>query len=171
MKQDPQFNSSVPASTSSTSRGATTPTAVEHVARTVKITATQKVWPVLEDLIRVADAANIPVCGGAFGALTYLIDAFNEVQDNKDAYAQLEAILENYTKTLNDFILVLPASYLSSSTKHDAVIARDAIKAFNGHGEFVEAEVDGTDRVVKLFRGEKGERAFLDALAFMQKNR
>ncbi|KAG8893428.1 hypothetical protein FRB99_001946 [Tulasnella sp. 403] len=272
MKQGSQFNSAVPASTSptTTSRGATTRTTVENVARTVKVTAARKVWPILEDLIRVADAANIPVCGGAFGVLTYLIDAFNEVEDNKDAYAQLEVILESYTKTLNDFVSVLPTSYLSSSTKRDAVIARHAIKAFDGdlqrvlalakqqeihnkrshllrcayrkrirddieecmrqleqshrsfhdaasnvllakvsyissrtdhcdewgitgtkslpphaigrmkpyhgirawcgRGEFVEADVDGTDRVVKLFRGEKGERAFLNALAFLQKN-
>ncbi|KAG8890168.1 hypothetical protein FRB99_003909, partial [Tulasnella sp. 403] len=37
--------------------------------------------------------------------------------------------------------------------------------------EFVKAEVDGADRVVKLFRGAKGEKAFLKVLKFLQKHR
>ncbi|KAG8888018.1 hypothetical protein FRB99_004178, partial [Tulasnella sp. 403] len=95
-------------------------TVVKNVATTVKNVTAQKVWPIVEDLIRVANAANIPVCGGAFGALTYLIDAFNEAQDNKSAYAQLETTLQGYTKTLNDFISVLPTADLSHSNRRDA---------------------------------------------------
>ncbi|KAG8892671.1 hypothetical protein FRB99_002545, partial [Tulasnella sp. 403] len=108
------------------------PTTVRHIATTVKDTATQKVWPILEDLVRVADAANLPVCGGVFAALTYLIDSFDEVQDNKDAYTQLNTTLESYTKTLNDFVSVLPVADLLHSNKRDAVIAREAIKTFDG---------------------------------------
>ncbi|KAG8896004.1 hypothetical protein FRB99_000223, partial [Tulasnella sp. 403] len=216
------------------------PVAMKSATATMKNTATQKVWPVLEDLIRITGAAGIPMCSAAFRVLSYLIDAFDEVQDNKDTYAQLQTSLGSYTKTLNDFVSVLPTAYLSRSNKRDAVIARDAIKAFDsdlklvfglarqqemynkrsallrcayrkkiksdieacmrqldrshqafrkplpphvigrmkphagtwywgGFQDFVEAEVDGKDRVVKLFRGEKGEQAFLDAMRFLQK--
>ncbi|KAG8898108.1 hypothetical protein FRB99_007667, partial [Tulasnella sp. 403] len=88
-------------------------------------------WPVLEELIRIAEAADIPLCGGSFGVVTYLIDTFNAVQDNKETYAELQQSLENYTKTLKDFVSVLPATYLSRSSERHAVIARDAIKTFD----------------------------------------
>ncbi|KAG8902513.1 hypothetical protein FRB99_004387 [Tulasnella sp. 403] len=243
-------------------------TTVKKVTVTAKNAATHKIWPVLEDFIRVADAANIPVCGGAFGVLTYLIDSFNEVKDNKDAYARLRVALGSSVKDLSDFVSVLPTAYLSCSNERHAIIARDAIKTFdndlqhihsllqeqekqnkrnrlsqmayrakikgdiesctarlqqshqafrvvtgsvvrtspgetpydewqitgakplpshavgpmkpavgilknwwgNDNEEFVQARVDGEDRVVKLFRGERREKAFLDSLKFLQEH-
>ncbi|KAG8904168.1 hypothetical protein FRB99_002149 [Tulasnella sp. 403] len=107
------------------------PTTVKEITATMKNAATNKVWPVLEDLIRIADAADIPVCGGVFGALTFLIDSFDEVKDNKAAYGQLETTLARSVKDLKDFVSVLPATYLSDSSERHAVIARDAIKTFD----------------------------------------
>ncbi|KAG8900778.1 hypothetical protein FRB99_005768 [Tulasnella sp. 403] len=106
-------------------------TSAGNVAATMKHVATLRVWPILEDLIRIADAADIPICGGVLGVMTYLIDLFNEAQDNKDAHAQLKSTLESYMKTLNDFVSVFPPAYLSHSKAQDATLARDAIRAFD----------------------------------------
>ncbi|KAG8896538.1 hypothetical protein FRB99_008851 [Tulasnella sp. 403] len=51
--------------------------------------AAKLVWTSLEELIKLAHAAQIPVCGGAIGVARELIDIFNAVGDNQKACMDL----------------------------------------------------------------------------------
>ncbi|KAG8903165.1 hypothetical protein FRB99_003666 [Tulasnella sp. 403] len=219
----------------------------------------------LDELIRMTDDADVPFFKAELGGVGYLIGAFKGVQDNKYAYAQLQAALESYTRTVSDFVSVLPTENLAHSDERHIALGRNAIGILDndldcvralfqqqekqnkrnilaqiphrpkmkkeieeckrrmersqrnfrdavanvvmkdvarasgngwqiagakplpphalgrmralrsvrldsdgGDEEMVRAEVDGTDRVVQLFRGRRGKETFRNALDFLQ---
>ncbi|KAG8900723.1 hypothetical protein FRB99_005796 [Tulasnella sp. 403] len=86
---------------------------------------------VLQELVQLAQAAQIPLCGGALTIASKLLSTCQRVSDNQAAYEQLASVLGRYAKTLTDFISVLEPGYLSNSPDRHAAVARDAIATFN----------------------------------------
>ncbi|KAG8893267.1 hypothetical protein FRB99_002094 [Tulasnella sp. 403] len=122
-----------------------------NLTRFIKRTKAQvaKRWPALEKLIRLADAANIPICGGVFGVATQVIDIINvserrlsaghalilgqkSVGDSKSACHDLLITLERYSELLDNFTKVMDTSYIRTSNEPPAEIARSSMVRLQG---------------------------------------
>ncbi|KAG8905815.1 hypothetical protein FRB99_008180 [Tulasnella sp. 403] len=113
-----------------------------HLAKR-KPQTTKVVWASLEKLIVLANAAQIPLCGGAFGVAKELIDMFNSADDNRKACHDLLRLTAQYGETVWQFVQALSPDYIKDSTDRQAEVARTAIRHFG-------SELDSVKRVVYM---------------------
>lgn len=110
-----------------------------------------KAWIGLESLIRLADAADIPFCGGAFSIAAEVIGAFNvsispyhicgrlplakhigpqAINEVRPGYTRLVEAVSAHSDTLWEFVESMSPEYLKNSEETPAVLGRKAIEDF-----------------------------------------
>ncbi|KAG8901522.1 DEAH-box ATP-dependent RNA helicase prp43, partial [Tulasnella sp. 403] len=79
-------------------------------------------------LVDLAAAANIPVCGGAFGVASHVIGMINSVRDSKLQCYELLATLDESCAMIDRFTRAMDPKYIECSNDPTAEIARQAIE-------------------------------------------
>ncbi|KAG8901105.1 hypothetical protein FRB99_005561 [Tulasnella sp. 403] len=121
-------------------------------------------WVSFEKLINLATAAQIPVCGGAFGIAKELISMFNDVSDSQTMCRGLLKLTARYSETIWEFVNALSAEYVKESQERQAVLARQAIRDFGSELEKVKriVEIQQRKRLLSRFLFNAELRAEID---------
>ncbi|KAG8908119.1 hypothetical protein FRB99_000147 [Tulasnella sp. 403] len=85
---------------------------------------------VIETIIRLGNAAQLPLCGSAFSIALEIFNMVNAVRSAQDARKELLQTIEEYAERIGVFVEAMSAEYIQTSDDLQARIARAAILKF-----------------------------------------